>query len=382
MKWNNIKTTIIKEIRTIFRDKKSMTTLITLPLIIPFFIFLMGFMEETMLNDAYNVGINYNATLTEKSIAYEYGDFKLVTYNNEEELKKAYSDGEIKAYIIKEDKKYTIYSSSSNTSGAVLSSSLYLYLEAYNSYLGVNYLISQDIDTDLVFKNIETKLESIDDEGDNNAMVTMLLSISISYVLMIIALSTITVATDSTAGEKERGTLETLLTFPIKSSEIITGKYLSISLFGIFFGFVSLALIIPSLSIAKVVFTSFDEISFNFSFISIVYAVLIIILDSFLSAGICMALAGRAKTYKEAQSSLQYVSMLSMLPMICEMFEVSSSYFYLIPLANCGFALDNLLLDKFDTLSLVVMFVSSILYIVIIIFIISKQYKSEKTLFS
>ncbi len=382
MRWNNIKTTIIKEIRTIFRDKKSMTTLITLPLIIPFYIFLMGFMEEIMLNDAYNVGINYNATLTEKSMAYEYGDFKLVTYNNEDELKEAYKNGEIKAYIVKDGKKYTIYSNSSNTSGTVLSSSLYLYLEAYNSYLGVNYLISQDIDTDLVFKNIETKLESIEDESDNDALVTMLLSISISYVLMIIALSTITVATDATAGEKERGTLETLLTFPIKSSEIITGKYLAIALFGIFFGFMSLALIIPSLSIGKILFTTFDDISFDFSFLSIVYAILIIILDSFLSSGICMALAGRAKTYKEAQSSLQYVSFLSLLPMICEMFEINNSYFYFIPLSNCGFALNNLLLDKFDGISLLIMFVSSIVYIVIIIFIISKQYKSEKTLFS
>ena len=43
---------------------------------------------------------------------------------------------------------------------------------------------------------------------------------------MAITVSATYPSTDSTAGEKERGTLETLLTFPIRSKDIIVGKFL------------------------------------------------------------------------------------------------------------------------------------------------------------
>ena len=41
---------------------------------------------------------------------------------------------------------------------------------------------------------------------------------------MIITVTAMNTSTDIIAGEKERGTFETLLTFPITSNEIIGGK--------------------------------------------------------------------------------------------------------------------------------------------------------------
>ena len=41
------------------------------------------------------------------------------------------------------------------------------------------------------------------------------------FIIMAITVSATYPATDTTAGERERGTLETLLTFPIKSRDII-----------------------------------------------------------------------------------------------------------------------------------------------------------------
>ncbi len=382
MKWNNIKTTIIKEIRGIFRDKKTMKTLCILPLIIPFYIFLMGFIYDNIGGGNHIIGINYELSNTEKTIINEVDtELQFKTYKNSDELKKAYENEEIDAYIVKNDKEYTIYTDDSSSSGSYLAMGLSAYLESYNNYLGNNYLISQDIDTEDVYKNVVIKLETLAEDNKDYFLVT-LLSLSISYILMIITQSTATVATDSTAGEKERGTLETLLTFPIKSSEIITGKYLAISLFGIFFGIVSLILVVPSLSLAKVMFDMFEDINTNFSFISIVLSIIVVFIASFLSSGICMALAGNAKTYKEAQSALQFITFFSILPMFSELMELDSEYFSLIPLANCGFALNSILIGNSDLKSLLFMILSSIVYIVLIIYFISKQYKSEKTLFS
>ena len=47
---------------------------------------------------------------------------------------------------------------------------------------------------------------------------------AITFTIMAITLSCIYTSTDSTAGEKERGTLETILTFPVDRKELILGK--------------------------------------------------------------------------------------------------------------------------------------------------------------
>ena len=107
----------------------------------------------------------------------------------------------------------------------------------------------------------------------------------------------------------------------------------------------------------------------------------IIIISSLLSAGIAMALAGNTKSYKEAQSALQGLSFISMIPMVIEMLEIESKYLDLIPLANCGLALNRVLTGDFTITSLLTMLISTIIYTTIIIIYISKQYKSEKTLF-
>ena len=83
MKWNNIKTTIFKELRGIVRDKKSMSTIIYMPLIIPIFVLLMGFMFDVIGNTDYNIGVNYELTTEEKEIVKSIGDLKFKTYKEE-----------------------------------------------------------------------------------------------------------------------------------------------------------------------------------------------------------------------------------------------------------------------------------------------------------
>lgn len=381
MKWSNIKTTIFKELRGIFRDKKSLITLVMLPFIIPFYILLMGFMFDSMEDSNYVIGTNYELSNTEKTIVKEVGELDFTYYKKtKEELDKAYENNEIDAYVIKDDKTYTIYTDLSSNSGTMIFSYVSAYLNAYNENLANNYVISQDIDPDKVFKNIIVESKTLGEEGKDFMLMT-LLSISITYILMIIVVSTSTVATDATAGEKERGTLETLLTFPIKSSEIITGKYIAIALCGIFLGIAALILLVPSLLIGKLLFVAFEEFNIDFSAFSILMTIFIIIISSLLSAGISMALAGNTKTYKEAQSALQGLSFISIIPMFVEFLDIDSQALDLIPLANCGIALNRVLTGDFTVISLLIMLISTIVYTAIIIIYISKQYKSEKTLF-
>ena len=93
------------------------------------------------------------------------------------------------------------------------------YLDTYNTYLGHEYLSTFPVDIEKVEHSIEIQTEEL--EGTSE-LVNMVLFLGIVFSIMAISLTAIYGVTDSIAGEKERGTLETILTFPIKSKELIT----------------------------------------------------------------------------------------------------------------------------------------------------------------
>ena len=380
MKWNNIKITIFKELRGIVRDKKSLQKIIFLPLIIPIVIIAFGFLFDVMSNSNYVIGTNYNLSSEEKELIKKYDNISFKNYKNKDELNKAYEDKKIDGYIIKNNNKYTIYSDISSNSGEMVNHYASSYLDEYNKVLANNYLIKNNVDLAKVYNNIVVDNKSLA-KDEANPMFTIILSLSITYILMIVVMACITVATDATSGEKERGTLETILTFPIKSKELVAGKYLATSVLGFMVGLFAYILTVPSILVAKKLFTSFKDINASVSITTASLVLLIIIISALLSAGVCIALSGKAKTYKEAQSSLQIVSFLPMIPYFAQIMEADSNIFSFVPIANCGMALNDLIINKLNPNSLIIIILSSIVYIIAILLYISKQYKKEDTLF-
>lgn len=381
MKWNNIKTTIFKELRGIVRDKKSLQKLIIYPLIIPLIILLFGFLFDSMNESKYLVGTNYEPTQEEKTIIKELDNIRIKKYNNKKELEEAYNNKEIDGYIIKNNSEYTIYSDESQNSGAFVLSYASSYLETYNKLLGNEELINEGINPTRIFNNITINIKSLT-KDDSNMMTSMIFSLVITYLIMIVVMVCVVVVTDATSGEKERGTLETILTFPIRSSELVLGKYLATSILGFIVGLLSYLLSIPTIIIGKELFKSYEEMVISTSIESVLLVILIIFLTALLSAGICMALAGKAKTYKEAQSSLQFISLLPMIPYFLKMMEVDNKIFNLIPIANCGSLLNDIIVNNINYQSLLIIIGTTIIYIAVILLYISKQYKKEETLFS
>ena len=381
MKWNNIKTTIFKELRGIVRDKKSLQKLIIYPLIIPLIILLFGFLFDSMNESKYLVGTNYEPTQEEKTIIKELDNIRIKKYNNKKELEEAYNNKEIDGYIIKNNSEYTIYSDESQNSGAFVLSYASSYLETYNKLLGNEELINEGINPTRIFNNITINIKSLT-KDDSNMMTSMIFSLVITYLIMIVVMVCVVVVTDATSGEKERGTLETILTFPIRSSELVLGKYLATSILGFIVGLLSYLLSIPTIIIGRGLFKSYEEMVISTSIESVLLVILVIFLTALLSAGICMALAGKAKTYKEAQSSLQFISLLPMIPYFLKMMEVDNEIFNLIPIANCGSLLNDIIVNNINYQSLLIIIGTTIVYTIGILLYISKQYKKEETLFS
>lgn len=381
MKWNNIKTTILKEIRGVCRDKKTLQKLILYPLLIPMVILLFGFLFDGMTEADYVIGTNYKITEEEKLIIDELDGISLINYDNKSKLEKAYADGDVNGYIIKKDNTYTIYSDTSVNSGEIVLSAASSYLESYNLVLGTNYLINNNIDPTNVFNNLVIESESLT-KDDTNPLLTLLFNMVITYVVMLVIMVSVVIVPDATSGEKERGTLETILTFPIKSSELVVGKYLATAILSFIVGTVSYLLSFPTLSISNKLFKSYEDIVFTTNIGYILLAILVIFLVSLLGAGVCMALAGKAKTYKEAQSSLQMVSILPMIPFFLSTMEVDNIIFDFIPIANCSALLNDIVINNINIQSFFIIILTTIIYTVVILMYISKQYKSEETLFS
>ena len=128
------------------------------------------------------------------------------------------------------------------------------------------------------------------------------------FVVMAITLTSIYSATDATAGEKERGTLETLLTFPIKKEELLTGKYLAITISCIITTILSLILTVISLKISSNIFSLYKDAVININMTTLLLALIIMISYSFFISGACIAIASFSKTFKEAQSALTPLS--------------------------------------------------------------------------
>ena len=378
---NNILITMKKELRSIFRDKKTLIMLFALPIMIPFFIILYGYMFDNMedtYKDTNKIGINYDLTKEEEEILKDM-NLKTKKYKNIKELKKAQKNKEIDSYIVLKDNIYNIYTNDSIESSSIVTTKITNYLDTYNKYLGTKYITENKLDPNKVYNNISYKLIT----EDNKLILNMIYSIAFTYTIMAIVIAASNMALNATTTEKENGTLETILTLPIKSDELILGKHLGGTVMGVIVSLFSLIITIASIKIGTIFFKSFEEINLNISFLGLISAILILISASILISGLAISLTAFAKTTKEAQSKTQILSFLCLIPLFVNILEIDiTKYIYFIPIVNYSEALMNIFNNKIDILSILIVFISSIIYIAIVIKIIISQYKEEKVLFT
>ena len=381
MNKNSIIITIKKELRSILRDRKTLITLLVFPILIPMMIFLYSYMYENQSQEeTYNIAINYELNTTEKSILKEC-HLKPTYYKNLKEMKKAYKQEKVSGYIdYNEDKNtYTIYTNEDSEEGMYVSNYVSAYLESYNNHLAKLYLTGEDIDVDKAYNNFEYKIKDLEGE---NFILEIIFSISFTYIIMSIVLASTNMATSATAVEKENGTLETLLTFPVRSSELIIGKYLATVITGIIASLIGLILTIGSILIASEIFEMFKTITFSINLTTIIIGIITCISASLFIAGLSIAITSFSKTYKEAQSSSQVLSIITIIPMMISLIGIKiSTIYYLIPIANYVQLLMDIFSKNFNYLNILIVLISSIIYVVIVIYYIIRQYKSEKVLF-
>ena len=379
---NNVWNILKKELREMFRDKKSLSMMLVIPIFIPLLVIGMSALFESEMNmpitDYNTIGFSYELSDMEENII-ESLEINPV-YDTEENLASKFDTGEIDLYVTKENNVYTINGDDSDTT-TYASNLVESYFDSYKDYLQTDYLANHNVDPDEVMDIIVLE-ENITVE--DNFFASYVINYAFLFIIMAITVSATYPATDATAGEKERGTLETLLTFPIKSKDIIIGKFLSVSLSSIITGLLSLILAIVSLKLANNMFSIYEGMNLMLPLSSLFFALAVIIAYSFLISGLCIAIASKSKSFKEAQSALTPLTFISFFPgMIAFMVGITTTNLYAcIPFLNYTLIFTDITNGNINYLHIILMLLSTIIIIAVVLKIIIKQYKSEKVLFS
>lgn len=377
---NNLLNVLKKELREMFRDKKTMSLMLIVPFMIPLLVLGMSYLFDSEVNqkqDEYKkIGFSYKLSSEEKEIA---KSLKIKVYeDNIDSLKKKYEDEKIDLYVVKKDNTY-IMMGKDNERTSYATSVMEIYFQTFKEYLERKNLTSLGIDNSILepFK-VKTKISKSENYFSN-----YITTYAFLFIIMAITVSSTYPATDTTAGEKERGTLETLLTFPIKSRDIILGKFLGVSISSIITGMISLILTIISLYIANNSFELYKDVNLMLPVSAYIFVSIIIVAYSLLISGLCIAIASKAKSFKEAQSALTPLTFITFFPgMIALIMNIKlTPVLSLIPFLNYNLIFQDIINNKYDIVNILCMFISTVVVIGIVLKIIIKQYKSERVLF-
>ncbi len=199
-------------------------------------------------------------------------------------------------------------------------------------------------------------------------------------ILLFIFVGCIYIAIDITAGEKERKTLQTIFTAPLKVSEIIAGKFAAVFTVGIVSAFMNILSLMVAMMI-QVKFMGGEVGSFAISIdpIGWFWLCLIIFLITVFLAALTLAVVLLANSYKEAQSYVSPLMMLIIIPAVMSQMpgmELNSST-ALIPMLNISLAIGAILKGGFSTALIAMVAGMALLYAVIALFFASQTFGNE-----
>lgn len=123
-------------------------------------------------------------------------------------------------------------------------------------------------------------------------------------------------AIDLAAGEKERGTLETLLTAPVPAREIVTGKFAAVALIGMAAAAANLLSMLLTFQSGVFKFAKAAHVSFTLPWSTALLVMVGLVPLAVLFAALFLGIAVRSQSFKEAQNALTPVQLASTLPIL------------------------------------------------------------------
>ncbi len=418
MKRTPVLTLYKKEIMDLLRDKKTIIIMILIPIflypamMLGSLLVMQGIMKESESKE-YKIAMVQSdvsdkifAILTDDTDKYEY-KFQAVPYTDEEKAREDLKEKKVDLVLVsgdyttsdsltKSDKikemyntddlfKVKCYNLSSNTS----SSSAYSYvseiLKAYSGKLRKEAFDKLFDDSEGVLSPVDISVESISTSEQNAGS---LIGMILPFILIISILTgAIYPAIDATAGERERGTLETIMTLPVKKSDIMISKFMSVSTIAVFSAFLNL---LSMFAMTLYMYKTFDMQNlgfrdFDFKLFIPAFLSLLICLPVFsmFSSAVSLCVCIFAKSFKEANNItspiliiFMFAAMASVLPNV----ELSHATAF-IPVTNISLLIKSVFSLDYDYHLMLIVLLSNLVYCILLVIIMSTLFSSEEVLF-
>ena len=247
-------------------------------------------------------------------------------------------------------------------------------LDAYESTICNRFDINNSVDGSAVY-----------DLASNEDVVGNFFSELIPMLLLLMAFSgCMSIAPPSIAGEKERGTIATLLVTPLKRRELALGKVLSLSFFAMLSGLSSFLGMM--LSLPKLIHADEMGLDANIYQVSDYVTLLLLIFSTVLIlVSVTSIISAKAKSVKAASAVMAplmlVVMLVGMIPMMSGT-KVDSIAYYLIPIYNSVLAMSQVFAHEAHLLPIIITIAANALYTVLGIWVLTKMFNSEKVMFS
>lgn len=394
----------LKELKELMRDKKTLIFVILLPIFIfPVIFGVMGLVLSSTTSKAMQeqhryVIINEQQAPEFAEALFYHKNFSKITTNasTQEELIAGIRAGEFDVAIVipadfkvqqdnvEQSQWQLIYNQSSQLD--FMSRYFNEMLENYTGQLQRQSLSALGVDPIKLTAILKpVSLEKVDTAAKRENLGEKFGAI-VAYILIPLCLLGASYpAIDMGAGEKERGTLETLLICPVSRSAIVLGKFLTVLTTGLAGALIT----VGSFGLWGAIigsFAGFAVIQEAMGAISLPELLLIFIMivpTSAIFASLLLAISIYAKTFKEAQNYMSPLSILIFLPLIAAMMpgvELNGKT-ALIPVMNVALAIKELIKGTADGSMIALIFAATVALAAALIAFCVHWFQQEKVLF-
>lgn len=372
----NILTIIKKEFARFFKDRR-MVLSIFLPGIMIFLVYtLMG----TIISEANKTDEDYKYTAYVVEMPQELSSLNSILdikeYSSQEDAKADVADGKLDLVLI-----FPQNFMADKDSGKQPDVKIFYNAAEDNSASGYGIVCS-------FLETLKQPTFTINNEGAGNlagerdTVGKILAMVMPMLMFSLLASGCIAVAPEAIAGEKERGTLATVLITPIKRWQLAFGKIISLACFATLSGlssFVGLILSLPKLMDGVVTgdTAAFYSVGDYFMLLALIVSVVLVIISAF------SIVSAYAKSVKEANSLIAPLMIVIILLGIFSMFTTAPALgLYAIPLLGSGLALSSIMTFTVSPIGFVLSIVSNLAVAAVLIALLSLMFKSERIMFN
>ena len=231
--------------------------------------------------------------------------------------------------------------------------------------------------------DVNNSSDIVFDLASDEDMTGMLFSMLMPMLLVMLLFSgCMAVAPESIAGEKERGTIATLLITPTKRSHIAIGKILALSLMALISGASSTIGIV--LSLPKLMGDTMELDGSVYGVDDYAMVALVILSTVLVLITIISIISAYAKTIKEASTYVTPLMIFSMLIGLSGMMgsAVTNPLLYLIPIFNSVQSMIGIFSFEGSLVNVLITVGANIAVTAVGVFILTRMFNSEKIMFN